>query len=689
MKPSSSPSDAGLFDGVLAAGPVRAQVADRAWLRAMLDVEAALATALGAPPEAARAIAAARVDPAELGAAAAGAGNPVVPLVRALRAAVPPAVAGYVHSGATSQDVLDSAAMLVAHRALGPLLGDLAAAADAAARLAAAHRDTPVAARTLLQQALPTTFGLVAAGWLTALDEAADRLTWVRERRLAAQLGGAAGTLAALDLSTVDRFAAALGLPAPPLPWHTDRTRIADLAGALGTAAGVVAKVARDIVLYAQTEVGELAEDRPGGSSTLPHKRNPVAAISATACAAQAPGLVATLLGAMAHEHQRAAGAWHAEWRPLTTLLESAGAATYWLRVCLEGLRVDQARMRANLDLTGDALLAEQVSTALAPRLGPDAAHEAVRAALAAGHPLSALVGHPLDPTTYLGKAAPLTDRALHTHHARRSRGSQPRMPDMAPDHRKIDVHYRIDGPRDAPVLVLANSLGATLRMWDPQVPRLAERFRVVRFDTRGHGESPVPPGPYDLDDLGGDVLSLLDTLGVDKAHFCGLSLGGMVGMWLAAHAPERIDRLVLCCTSAALGPPRMWADRARTVRDEGTSAVADAGVARWLTPEFIEKHEGVAADLRDMIASTPPEGYAACCGVIERMDLTDALPGIRAATLVIAGADDPATPPVHGATIAAAIPGARIAIVPHAAHLANVEQPETVTALILEHLDG
>ncbi|GLI01671.1 3-oxoadipate enol-lactonase [Phytohabitans aurantiacus] len=252
-----------------------------------------------------------------------------------------------------------------------------------------------------------------------------------------------------------------------------------------------------------------------------------------------------------------------------------------------------------------------------------------------------------------------------------------------------VDVHYIVEGPAEAPVLVLGGSLGSTLRIWDAQAARLSSRFRVVRFDTRGHGESPVPPGPYTIADLGHDVIALLDRLGVSKAHFCGVSLGGMTGMWLGAYAPDRIDRLVLCCTSARLGPPEMWAERARTVREQGVAALADTVVARWLTPEYAARNPGLARDLRDMIAATPAEGYAGCCGVIEHMDLTGILPTVRAATLVIAGADDPATPPTHGASIAAAIPGARMAIVPHAAHLANVEQADTVTALIMEHLDG
>jgi 3-oxoadipate enol-lactonase len=199
-----------------------------------------------------------------------------------------------------------------------------------------------------------------------------------------------------------------------------------------------------------------------------------------------------------------------------------------------------------------------------------------------------------------------------------------------------------------------------------------------------------VPPGPYDLEDLGFDFLALLEDLGVAKAHLVGLSLGAMTGMWLGAHAPDRIASLVLCCTSAKLGPPEMWAERAHTVLEKGTGAPAAAGVTRWLTPGYAERHPDRAAYLRSMIAAVPAEGYAACCGAIERMDLLDVLPKITAPTLVIAGADDPATPPEgHADLIAAGIPNARLEVVPDAAHLGSYERPEEFTRLILEHLEA
>jgi 3-oxoadipate enol-lactonase len=252
-----------------------------------------------------------------------------------------------------------------------------------------------------------------------------------------------------------------------------------------------------------------------------------------------------------------------------------------------------------------------------------------------------------------------------------------------------VDVHYRIDGPAEGPPLLMINSLGADLAMWEPQVPRLSAGRRMIRYDARGHGLSPVPPGRYGLADLGRDALALLDRLGIASADVCGLSLGGMTAMWLAANAPQRVNRLVLCCTSALLGPPQSWAQRAATVLEHGTGAVAGAVVSRWVTPGFAAANPGVTARLREMIAATPAIGYAGSCAAIEEMDLRADLGRISATTLVIAGAQDPATPPEHGAAIAHAIPDARFAVLENAAHLGTYEQADAADRLILEALDG
>jgi len=344
----------GLFAGLYARGGVAAQTDGRAWLAAMLDVEAALARACAAegliPESSARAIAEAcrveRFDIAAIADAAAESATPVIALVAALREAVGEPLAPHVHLGATSQDIVDTAAMLLARRALEPLLADAASAIAAAAALARAHRDTMMAARTLLQQAQVTTFGLRAAGWMVGLDEAAGRLRELRATRLAVQMGGPVGTRAPAVAAAV---AAELGLADPVLPWDAIRVRPAELAAALGVLAGVCAKIARDVTLLAQTEVGELHEGGGpgrGGSSSMPHKRNPVASVSVIAAATRVPGLVATMLAAMPQEHERAAGGWQAEWGTLSELLTLTGSATAWTAELLAGLEVNGSRMR-------------------------------------------------------------------------------------------------------------------------------------------------------------------------------------------------------------------------------------------------------------------------------------------------------------------------------------------------------
>jgi 3-carboxy-cis,cis-muconate cycloisomerase len=390
---------------------------------------------------AADAVTAACADPSRLNLAAvvakaADAGNPVPPLVRALRDAVGEQAARAVHVGATSQDVLDTALVLLARDAIAAIDADLAVAADVAARLAATHRDDVVMGRTLMQQALPTTFGLKAAGWLAGLDGARIRLAEV-VASLPVQYGGAVGTLAGTGTAVRDALARELGLESGALPWHTVRLPVADLAGALGAVAGVVATVAVDVVLMAQTEVGELAEvsGTRGGSSAMPHKNNPVVAISARACARRAPGLVGTLFAAMEQEHERAAGAWHSEWATLTTLLATVGSAASWLAESLTSLRPDTDRMAATA-AAADGGLAGAVADALVPALGPDAAHdaaaEAVRESRRTGRPLGeVLAGRPgLDPvlldrpaTFDVGEAAAQVDAVL-ADHARLTEGT-------------------------------------------------------------------------------------------------------------------------------------------------------------------------------------------------------------------------------------------------------------------------
>jgi 3-oxoadipate enol-lactonase len=241
----------------------------------------------------------------------------------------------------------------------------------------------------------------------------------------------------------------------------------------------------------------------------------------------------------------------------------------------------------------------------------------------------------------------------------------------------------------DGPVVVLSHSIGTDHRVWDAQVaPLVAAGLRVVRYDHRGHGASPTPPGPYAIGDLGADVLALLDTLEVASASVVGISLGGMVALWLGAHAPGRVDRLVACCTSARIDPPDLWLERAAIARRDGMAALVDSILPRWVTPAFAEAHPEAMARLREVVERTPGEGYAGCAEAIAAMDQTADLRRIRAPTRVVGGGQDVATPAAeHSAPIAAAIPGARLEILDAAPHLASVERPDEVTRVVLEHL--
>jgi 3-carboxy-cis,cis-muconate cycloisomerase len=405
------------FEALFVPADVRDATGERAWVQAMLDFEVALARARG-QAELADRIAA--TSPPQL--TDPSTGNPVPELVAALPAGA--------HRGATSQDVMDTAAVLVAKRTLPLIDESLAGVAAACARLAADHRGTPMAARTLLQQALPTTFGLKAAGWLAAVDEARDLLDAVP---LEVELGGAAGTLASFgDLGVLARLAEELDLVEPVLPWHTRRLRIGQLGAGLALAAGAIEKIALDVKLMAQTEVGELAESSAGGrggSSTLPHKRNPVGSALAVACAHGVRGAASELIAVQAQEHERAGGAWQAEWDALSRALSLTGGAAAALREALDGLEVQPERMQANLELTGGLLMTEAVAARLDRPDAKAVVGEVALAAAESGQPLrEALVADSrielsedevdsaLDPARYLGSAGAFVDRALEAH---------------------------------------------------------------------------------------------------------------------------------------------------------------------------------------------------------------------------------------------------------------------------------
>lgn len=249
-----------------------------------------------------------------------------------------------------------------------------------------------------------------------------------------------------------------------------------------------------------------------------------------------------------------------------------------------------------------------------------------------------------------------------------------------------LRVHYSLTGAANAPVVVLSNSLGTNSSMWDLQAAALEQKFRLLRYDTRGHGQSSATPGPYSIEQLARDVLSLLDALRIDRVHFCGLSMGGMIGMWLGVNAPKRLRKLVLCNTAPKIGTAKVWNTRIENVRKGGMKSIAPGVLERWFTPEFRASSPQVVASVLKMLETTPPEGYIACCAAVRDMDQRDAISAIRVPTLVIAGARDPATPPAESRSLAERIPGAQFAELP-AAHLSNLEAPEQFSSELIRFL--
>ena len=709
-----------LFDALFYSSRMLAVFSDESRLQRMLDFECALAAAeadLGLiPSEASRIIAETCktefLDLEDLRRGAALAGNLAIPLVKQLTKAVggkSAEAAGVVHWSATSQDVLDTGFVLQMRVGLSIIDEQLHRLNAGLAAMAEREAKTPMPGRTWLQQAVPITFGWKAAGWLDAMLRHQTRLREARVRALTLQFGGAAGTLASLGADGLNgaavtrRLADLLKLEHPDISWHTERDRFGEVAALLGLIMATLGKMARDVSLLMQTEVGELFEgagEGRGGSSTMPQKRNPVACSAVLAAAVRVPGLVATVLSSMVQEHERGLGNWQAEWETLPEIFNLCAGGLEKMNEIITGLEVDGARMAANLEMTRGLIFAEAVSMAVAPQVGKPAAHtlveEACRVAIAQQRHLRAVLLEDFnftklipeeqfqqlfDPSRYLGITRRSIDLVLAQALARGIETQGPWV-DLA----DVRIHCKWSGQADKPVLVLSHSLGADLTMWDGQIAEFSKHFRILRYDTRGHGLSSTPPGPYSMERLGSDVVAMLDALGIESCSFCGLSMGGMIGQWLGLNAAPRIHRLVLSNTAAKIGTEDGWNARIAAIEKEKFQSIIPGVLERWFTPEFMRSQPEAIARIRKTLAATDPAGYLACCPALRDADFRSDLPRIQVPALVIAGAHDPATPPSDGRSLADNLADAQFLEL-NASHMSNIEAADDFTKAVLKFL--
>jgi 3-carboxy-cis,cis-muconate cycloisomerase len=643
-------------------------------------------------------------------------GNPAIPFVKQLIEAVKKQdaeAAKYVHFGATSQDVLDTAMVLQAKIALSKCLSDLDDLEQKLAELATRHRATLMIGRTLLQQARPITFGYKVATWLDAVSRSKQRIQQISKENLTLQFGGAVGTLATLGdnaLRIKTLITNELGLSDSDITWHGQRDRFAEIVTTLGILNGSLGKIGKDITLLMQTEIGEVFEgaaEGKGGSSAMPHKRNPVSSVFMVAIATRTPALVATFLSAMVQEHERAAGNWHAEWAVLTEIMPLTAANLRHANDLIGNLEVDKARMLENLELTKGLIFAEDIAAALSPKMGKSAAHafveQACKAALAENRHLKtyllektdlkdfkfqisdskeivsdlAFIDGLFDAKNSVGLSSVFVDNVLKKGNFYR------KMTKINAN--GIDIHYKLEGTEGAPILVFSNSLGTNFRMWDAIMPTLLPYFQILRYDTRGHGGTTATPEPYSIELLGNDVLALLNALNIEKCAFCGLSMGGLIGQWLGIYHGERLEKLIICNTGAKIGEAEMWNERIKAVLENGTTPLWTGALGRWFSLNFQNETEKIAP-LKAAFLAADAAGYAAACAVVRDSDFRENVHEITLPTLIITGKNDAITTVGHAEFLQSKIKNSALKIL-DAAHLSVVEQPEAFAKAVLDFL--
>ena len=614
---------------------------DGAVMRALIDVETAWLAVLGHDVT--------FKMPAELAALAAAGeqvGNPVVPLLAELRAQEDKPV----HRGLTSQDTLDTALMLVAARARRRLLSDVRALARELAALAAEHRDTVMVGRTLTQTAVPITFGLKVAQWLAAILDAAEDVAAVE---LPVQCGGAAGTMSLIaEVTDAEQapaaLAATLGLADPGLPWHTRRRPFTALADALATLTDALGAMAGDVALLSRPEIGELSEGTGGGSSTMPHKRNPVLSVLIRSAALQVPPLAAglhTASGLMVDE--RPDGAWHAQWQLFRDVLTLAVIATGQARDLAEGLVVHDDVMRQRAEASRHELLAEKFGAGAVP-------DEA-------------------DPSSYLGRSASLVEAVTADVGA---------LPELA--------FTRLSGSADdTNVLIVGAGLGTgAVRLWNGVAQRLPG-VEVVAVDLPGHGASPPANVPFTVADLAAAIraeATMLATPG-RRVWYAGVSLAGAVALELALR-PGPLEGVVSIASASRIGTPDGWRERADLVRRASTSAMVAGSAQRWFAPGFTEKQPQVVGAMLDDLVTVDDESYALCCEALAEYDLAPEVGAAEVKVVMLPGEMDVVVPVAVAEADALAAPDGVVRVAGGAGHQPPVEAEDAVADLLREFLE-
>ena len=628
-----------MTSGLLRPGSDRlgALTSDEALVSAMVDVESAWLAVLGLPSDLEV------PDAAALSTYLERAGNPVVPLLDALRDDAP----AQLHKGLTSQDTLDTALLLMAQTVRRRVIADAEVLCAELARLAADHRGSLMVGRTLTQTAVPITFGLKVAQWLVGIREAMDGLASLP---LPVQCGGAAGTLSLISEVTdaaaaPGRLAARLGLDVPELPWHTRSRPFTAIGDAMTTLTDALGTMATDICLLSRPEIGEVSEAAGGTSSTMPHKRNPVLSVLIRSAALQAPILAAglhTAAGQMVDE--RPDGAWHAQWHFFRELLDLALIATSQARDLIAGLEVHAATMRRRAMDSTPELLAERYGTA--------------------GVPADA------DPLDYLGQAGVLVDTALTRTHG------------------EVELAFTQLSPRgpDAPLLVVGAGLGTSVStLWGP-VSGLLDGIEVVGVDLPGHGQSPAASDVVTVARIAQAIRGWVhDTVPAQRrVYYAGVSLAGAVALELALR-PEPFAAVVSIASSSRLGTPLAWRERSSLVATAGTSVMVAGSAQRWFAPGFTDAHPQLAGAMLDDLIEVDDLSYTSCCGALATYDLRHELCRAAIPVVLVPGDQDVVVSVSQAEVDAARLPQGRVVVAQGAAHQPPVEVPELIARLLQE----